>query len=153
MAGHARPCRPPLLPDHGRGLTGEDLRKISLAPVYATVRGREHDAQEFIDRLGAVMREQRPRTGRWSSVEDDEFALYAERYLEAVASRAPDPVQQMRDRFLREGRNVSLAKVRDRLKGCRKFMWLVGSRQGQAGAEAGPSLLNWRKSKGDKSDA
>ena len=118
----------------GGSVTGEHLRTTSLPSAYAQAR----EAAAVLTKLDANY-PVRPTTGRWSGISDDELARYASAYLLALRRSPNAPVKIMMGTGL-----GSEAKIRDRLKACRTYGWLIGARQGHAGAVAGPRLIAYR---------
>ena len=121
-------------PDGG-SVTGEHLRTMSLPSAYTQAR----EAAATLTKFFADYPD-RPTTGRWSGISDDEMARYAAAYLLALRKSPNAPVRVMMETGL-----GSEAKIRDRLKACRTYGWLIGARQGHAGAVAGPRLVDYRK--------
>ena len=119
----------------GGSVTGEHLRTTSLPSAYTQAREAMTTLTEFFADY-----HDRPTTGRWSGISDDELARYASAYLLALRRSPNAPVKIMMETGL-----GSEAKIRDRLKACRTYGWLIGARQGHAGAVAGPRLVAYRK--------
>lgn len=118
----------------GGSVTGEHLRTMSIPSAYAVARDAAATLTKFLEDYP-----DRPDSGRWSGISDDELARYAESYLTALRKAPSAPVQAM----VKTGLGGE-AKIRDRLKACRTYGWLIGARQGHAGAVAGPRLVAHR---------
>jgi hypothetical protein len=130
-----------------QGITGRDLRAISIADVIPALLRRDRALQRKwgISLLTASShkraRQARSQQGRRR---DDEFhAEVAARYLSALQSHPHKPVAAMTEQYKRLGFDVSAPKVRDWVHAARKQGWLTPGRQGHAGADATRKLERW----------
>jgi hypothetical protein len=85
--------------------------------------------------------ERAKRAGTWT---DDDYAVCADWYLQALQEDPRRPLVVMLERYRKTYPAWKVEQVRDRVKEARRRGFLTAGRQGTAGAEPTQRLLDWR---------
>ncbi len=118
------------------------------APAYTDVLAELEDptTQGW---FGDVVRHVRPSRGP-DAERMDRLAVAALRYIEAFKRDPRRVLVEMEKIYALAGDNISRSMCRERAREARKAGFLIGGRQGRAGAQATEKLVEWQREQAER---